>query len=474
MCGVLRIGLRAVWCVPAFILLSWAPAQAETLREALASAYNSNPTILAERRRLEATDEQVPQAKSNYRPRVTASGDASLERSRTAVAGVGTTRRTGEPLGYQIEFTQNLFRGFRTANQIRQAEANVLAGREVLRATEQDVLQEAVGAYMDVIRDRDIVRLRQNDVRVLAEDVRGTTIRFEAGDATRTDVAQAQARRARALSSLDLAKSNLRSRVSDYVRVIGHPPGRLTSPGLPQRVLPRSLKEAVEIAQGEAPEVVQAAFRELSAAHEVDIVRGQLLPTVNLEGRVNGRFDVSESTRRTTEATIGGRVNIPLYQGGEVFSRIRAAKRTREAAAQQVEGARKTAKGRVVRAWSELTAAKAQLKSVRIEVRSSRTALEGVRAEERVGQRTLLDVLDAKQELLEAQSRLITTQRDMVVAGYAVLASIGRLTAADINLPVEQHDPEIHYDIVSPKFWGTTVTENEAYEGYVLPGGLFD
>lgn len=472
------MGIRSrnimLFAATTLVVVTTSRASAETLHQALASAYQTNPTILAERKRLEATDEQVPQAKSGYRPRVTVSGDTSLERTRTRTRlNAGTTpslNRSGNPGGYQIEFTQNLFRGFRTANQIRQAEANVLAARETLRATEQRVLLEAVTAYMDVIRDRDIVRLRENDVRVLAEDVRGTTIRFQAGDATRTDVAQARARRARSLAALDRAKSNLRGSISEYVRVIGHQPGRLRATQAPQRLLPKSINGVVEVAVGEAPEVVQAAFQELAARHQVDVIRGELLPTVSLQGSFDSRYDVSSSVKQNDDASITGRVNIPLYQGGEVYSRIRAAKRTRESAARQIEVARTFAKARAVRAWSELTASRAQLRSNQQEVRASRTALAGVRAEEKVGQRTLLDVLDAKQELLEAQSALFTTRRDIVVAAYTVLSAMGRLTASDTKLGVELHDPEVHYGRVSDKFWGATVTPNESYEGYVLFG----
>jgi len=449
-------------------------AQAETLADALASAYANNPTILAERKNLEATDEQVPQAKTNYRPRVTLRGDAGIEHAQTRTRGVfaGTASERDTPHGYQIEFSQSLFRGFRTANALRQAEANVLAARETLRDTEQQVLLQAVVAYMNVIRDQGIVRLRQNDVRVLSEDLRGTSIRFEAGDATRTDVAQARARRAGAVSALDLAKSNLRSSNAEYVRVIGHAPRNLRRPALPRRLLPKSVTALVATAEAETPRVVRAAFQELSARHAVDVIDGELLPSVDLQGSYSGRFNASTTVRQNDSASLVGRVTVPLYQGGGVYSRIRAAKRNRERAARQIDEARIAAKANAVTAWSQLQAARAQLKSVRVQVRSNQIALEGVRAEEKVGQRTLLDVLDAKQELLVSQSNLLTTQRDIIVAAYNVLATAGRLTAADVNLNVELHDPEVHYELVKPKFWGTTVTENEAYEGYVVQSGV--
>ncbi|MEO0619599.1 MAG: TolC family outer membrane protein [Pseudomonadota bacterium] len=470
--GVVVGLMTAVWTMAA------TPANGETLAQALADAYRSNPTIAAERKQLEATDEEVPIAKSNYRPRVTLRGDverrASASRSVLTANGGGRSSDSRTPGGYEIEFTNTLFRGFRNANQLRQAEANILAARETLRETEQSVLLDAVTAFMDVLRDRGIVRLRQNDVQVLSEEVRATSIRFEAGDATRTDVAQAKARRAGAISALDLAKANLRSSEAQYRRLVGHRPGRLRKPALPHRLLPGSVRKAIDVAQGEAPGVVRAAFLERSAQHEVDIVRGELLPTVDLEASYSSRFNSSEFNKRNDDASIGARLNVPLFQGGAVYARIRAAKRRRERAARQIEEARLSARATTVTAWSQYTAARAQLVSVQAQVRSNQVALDGVRAEERVGQRTLLDVLDAKQELLESQSNLLTTRRDIVVAAYSVLASIGRLTAADIALPVEQHDPEVYYGAVQDKIWGTTVVVNEEYDGYVIDGEILE
>ncbi|MEL6422402.1 MAG: TolC family outer membrane protein [Pseudomonadota bacterium] len=451
-------------------------AMADTLTEALAAAYRFSPTIQAERKALEATDEQVPLAKSNYHPRIVVRGDVeengSASRNRLSAGGNTSDRRTTG--GYDIQVTSTLFRGFRTLNQIRQAEARVLAGRETLREVEQRVLLEAVTAYMDVVRDRGIVRLRRNDVQVLSEEVRATTIRFDAGDATRTDVAQARARRAGAVAALDLARANLRASEAEYRRVTGQAPGRLTPPRLPDHLLPKNVTGVIDRAQGEAPPVIRAAFLERAAQHEVDIIRGELLPTLDLEAGAGSRFNSSELNRQFDEASIGARVTVPLYQGGAVFARVRAARRLREQAARQIEEARLRARADAVTAWSRYTASKAQLVSVQAQVRSNQIALAGVRAEERVGQRTLLDVLDAKQELLLSQSDLLTTRRDIVVAAYAVLSSMGALTVADIGLGVQQHDPELHYDLVRDKAWGTIVVPNEAYDGYVVDGVVLD
>ncbi len=450
------------------------PTHAETLGQALASAYRNNPSLLAERKQVEATDEGVPQAKAGYRPRVTARGDAARKYTSTqtssAAASSATNSGSTTPLGYQIEFSQSLFNGFRTVNSVRQAEVNVLTARETLREVEQSTLLSAVTAFMDVIRDRAIVRLRENNVRVLSRELTAISARFEAGDATRTDVAQGRARRAGAVSSLDRAKANLRSSRADFTRAVGHAPGQLREPQPVRRKLPRSLSAAIELAQSEHPNVVQAAFRELSAQHEIDIIRGELMPEINLEGSYEYRLNSTLSTSKNEEATIGGRLTVPLYQGGDVFARIRGARRARERRAQQIEEARQTARAGAERAWSELVASRAQLKAARIQIQANRTALAGVRAEERVGQRTILDVLDAEQELLDAQNNLVTVRRDLVVASYSLLAAAGQLSGDVVDLNVDLHDPEEYYGLVSAKFWGATVTRNESYEGYAAGG----
>jgi len=457
--------------------LSSETAQAgETLPQALAAAYRYNPALLAQRRAVEATDEGVSQARSGFRPRVIANADAGhrdLRTEQTARGGGGRGAGDGstKPHGYTIQISQNVFQGFRSVNAVKQAEANVLAARETLRAAEQSTLLDAVTAYVDVIRDRAIVRLRENNVRVLGREQRATQERFNAGDVSRTDVAQAEARRAGSVSALDLAKSNLRTSEASYQQVIGHMPGALVKPRLPTRSIPKTVTAGIQLAMEQSPAVVNAAFLEQAAAHNVDQITGELLPTVDLEADYTDRYDVSEITRRSSTATFMARLNLPLYQGGGVYSRIRQARRTREQRGQEIENQRRIARQNAIAFWSARRAAIAQLQSDRVQVRANQTALSGVRAEENVGQRSILDVLDAEQELLNAQVSLVGTQRDLVVATYGLLAAIGRLTAADIHLGVEQHDPEEHYGLVRRKAWGTRVVRGEEYSGYVVQAG---
>ena len=430
------------------------PASAETLRQALAAAYKFNPRLDAERARLRATDEEVPRAKSGYRPVVTGSADVGYQRTETRPGGTSET----SPKGYGVTATQPIFSGFRTINAVNAAEATVRAGRESLRIVEQSVLLEAVTAYMDVVRDQAIVRLRENNVNVLTRELRATQDRFSVGEVTRTDVAHAEARRAAAVSALDLARANLQTSRATYERVVGHPPSNLEEPRAQDRRLPKALPEAVSIGSKESPNVVAALYLEQAARHTVDMIWGELLPTIQAEADYNRRYEPSSSIDQSETTSVTGRVIVPFYEGGEVRARVRQAKHTHVSRLQEVEQARTENQALVVSAWSQLEAARAQLESDQVQVTASRTALTGVREEERVGQRTLLDVLNAEQELLNAEVQLATTRRNVVVAAYNTLSSVGRLSAQDLGVTAEVYDPEVHYHEVRRKWFGISIT----------------
>lgn len=432
------------------------PAQAETLREALAAAYRYNPRLDAERARLRAIDEEIARANSGYRPNVSGSADIAYERRNTGPPSAADGEN--HPKGYQVTATQNLFNGFRTLNGVREAEATVRAGRETLRTVEQEVLLQAVTAYMDVVRDQAIVRLRENNVNVLTRELKATQDRFSVGEVTRTDVAQAQARRAGAVSQLDLARANLKTSRATYERVVGTPPSNLRDQRPHNKLIPRSREEAIAASMRESPSVVAALFREQAARHNVDKTWGELLPEVRVDATYQQRFDPSRTTDETEQGSVVGRVTVPLYAQGEVHARVRQSKHTHVSRIQEIEQARTETRERVVQAWSQLDAAKAQLESDQVQVNATRTALAGVREEERVGQRTLLDVLNAEQEALNAEVQLVTTQRNLVVASYNVLAAIGRLNVAQLGTNEQVYDPEAHYHEVRRKWWGISIT----------------
>jgi len=453
-------------------------AHAVSLNEALSSAYRYNPRIDAERARLRATDEGVSQAMSGYRPNISGSADVGIQDNRSrlrdenvgrggfsaATGGFSASARTGDtihPRGYSFNVQQNLFDGFQTTNSVREAEANVRAGREILRDIERTVLLEAATAYMDVVRDQAIVRLQENNVNVLSRELRATQDRFNVGEVTRTDVAQARARRAGAVSALDLARANLKTSRASYVRVVGSQPSRLSNPRLPSKRIPRSVNQAVGIGLNESPTIIGALYLEQASRHTVDRIRGQLLPTLTLEGSYSNRFDTSSTTAETDTTALVGRLNVPIYQRGAVSSQVRAAKHTHVSRLQEIEEARTIVRQGVVAAWSRYEAAIAQLESDRTQVEANRTALTGVREEEKVGQRTLLDVLNAEQELLNSQVQLETTRRDLVVAAYSLLSAMGRLDAASLGVADLVYDPEQHYGEVRRKWWGISITRED-------------
>lgn len=457
---VLRGLLLAAACA---VALPWAAerAVAESLKDALASAYKYNPRLDAERARLRATDEEVARANSGYRPTVTGNADAGWQRQETKPQSLNDGET--HPKGYSVQLTQPIFKGFRTLNGVREAEATVRAGRETLRTVEQSVLLEVVTAYMDVVRDQAIVKLRENNVTVLSKELKATQDRFSVGEVTRTDVAQAEARRAAAVSQLDAAKANLKTSRGSYERTVGHAPSNLREQRPRESLLPKSLDEAISIGAKENPAVVGSLYREQAARHNVDKTWGELLPSVQLEAQYSHRFDSSRTTDEAETTSVTGRVSVPLYESGEVRARIRQSKHTHVSRQQEIEQNRSETQASVVSTWSQLQAARAQLVSDRAQVQATRTALAGVREEERVGQRTLLDVLNAEQEALNSEVQLVTTERNLVVASYSVLSSIGRLTADQTQLVENVYDPTVHYHEVRRKWWGISITRHDGH-----------
>jgi outer membrane protein len=354
-----------------------------------------------------------------------------------------------------------------------------------LRNVEQQVLLEAVTAYADVLRDQALVRLREKAVDVLTRDLAAVEARRNVREVTRTDVAQAQYRRARAVSQLDLARANLKTSRAVYERAIGRPAHGLSEPTLPTRLIPMNVEDVLRIGEREHPNVVSALYRERSARHGVDKIWGELLPEVRLEASHGQRFDSDRVTNESEQTRIGGRVSVPLYEGGETQARVRAAKHQHIARLQEIEQARAETQALAVTAWSRLQAVRAQSKTDRIGVESARVALEGVREEERVGQRTLLDVLNAEQELLDAEVQQVATRREIIVATFGLLGAIGRLNADELKLTDSAYDPDVHYEEVERKWWGVSITHANgktelidtldnwgAGDSYDTPGGL--
>lgn len=439
--------------VIALAIAAPAPAFSESLFEALTATYAANPTIRADRARQRGTDEQVPQALSGWRPSVTASGQAGVEKSDTTARDPSKS----QPASVSIQLAQPIFRGFQTLNSTALAEANVRAGRANLSATEQSVLLQGVAAYMNVVRDRRIVTLRQQDVKVLEEQLKAANARFNVGEITRTDVAQARASLSLSQSNLALARAQRASSIANYEQVVGNAPGTLKSPGVP-KVLPRSLDEALASAETANPDVIAAIFTAEAANHQVDFIRGDLLPRANLVAEYATQNDASGvDGLRATSQTVYGSVSVPIYEAGQVYSGIREAKQVASQRRIQVIERQRDVRQAVISAWNNLISAGETIASSAEQVKASQLALEGVRQEALVGSRTTLDVLNAQQDVVNAEVQLAQAQRDQIVAAYQVLATTGKLTPAEIGLGIDNYDPTVNYNNTRFKVIGTGI-----------------
>jgi outer membrane protein len=355
--------------------------------------------------------------------------------------GVPTFSQTTTPYGFGIGIEQTLFDGFRTDNSVRQAESGVLNARESLRNQEQTTLFEAATAYMNVLRDTAVLNLERNNVEVIEEQLRQVQARRDVGEITRTDVFQAQARLALSQSRASLAESNLRTSMGRYRQVIGVEP-RALAPGRPvDHLVPRSVEQALRLSQEEHP-AAKAALHAVDVAElQVRITEGELYPTLTLAGDVAQRFDVQAPGDEQFSASVVARLTVPIYEGGAVYARTRQAKETAGQRRLEADSTLDQVRSAVVSAWGQYEASKAQIAAAEAQVQASETALEGVRNEARVGQRTTLDVLNAQQELLNARVNLVTAQRDRVVASYAVVQAIGRLNYRALGLDTPEYTP---------------------------------
>ncbi|AWN44800.1 channel protein TolC [Methylobacterium durans] len=429
------------------------PASAETLESALSRAYGGNPVLNAGRAGVRVRDEDVAQAQAGYRPQVAISADIGVSKFEGRFSGANINQTT-LPGGAGITVNQTLFNGFQTDNRTRGAESRVLQERETLRFTELTTLFNAAQAYMNVLSDTASLELQRNNVEVLEEQLRQTRDRFNVGEVTRTDVAQAEARLAGARASVSAAEAQLRASIGIYRQVVGVEPRQL-APGRPlDRFVPGSLNAAIDIGLKEHPQILSAMHAVDFAEAQVKVAEGALYPTVGLTGQVNQRYDQQLANSNGVTAAILGQVTIPIFQGGAEYSSIRQAKETVGQARIQVEQVRDQIRAATVSAWGQLEAAKARVIASQAQVQANEVALNGVREEARVGQRTTLDVLNAQQELLNARVNLILAQRDRVIFSYGVVQAIGRLTARFIALPVAAYSAKTHFDQVKDLWYG--------------------
>lgn len=431
-----------------FACLVAGPAAAETLMEAWQLAYQTNPTIQAQRARLRAIDEGVPQALSGWRPTVSVAANAGILGTDNNLVGTTTAgSQTRYPSSYGLTVTQPLFRGGGTIARTSRAEQDVQAERARLQAIEQQVLLDVGTVYMNVLRDLAVVNLNENNVRVIERQLEATQDRFSVGEVTRTDVSQAEARLATSRANLVRAEGDLEVSRAVYERLVGQMPGNLVQPSSVPNV-PPTRGEAIEAASRFNPEVMLARFNESSAEDNIRVVQSDLYPRVDLTGEVEQGWDRSVRDSRDEAYSVTANLTVPLYQAGAVTSRVREAKQIASQRRIEVEEAIRQVVNNAANAWENLVAARAQIESLRASINAFEIALDGVQQEALVGTRTVLDVLDAEQELLEARVGLVRSQRDVAVAAFSLAAAVGGLTAEGIQLPVEYYNPNVHYENV--------------------------
>jgi len=435
-----------------------ASSSAETLQEALASAYLTNPELTAQRAAQRAIDERVAQATSAMRPGLSTTTDFNQD-----FPEPGQFQDDGRQFQSNVTLSQPIFAGGRNRANVRGADQRVLSGRQTLRATENRVLLNTVTAYSDVLRDQSVVELNRNQVRVLEEQLRASRDRFEVGDLTRTDVAQSEARLATARANLTSALGQLALSREAYRRIVGRQPGTL-EPLPPLPTLPGTIEQTVDIASAENPQLLAARFNEEAARSDVRVAQAARLPTLGAQANVGynnaqlGSGNANQGFRiNDFSQSVGARLTLPLYEGGAASSRIREAQARRSQAVEQIAIAEREAVENARNSWEQIQTARATIEAADVAVRANELALEGTRQENLVGSRNILDVLNAEQELLNARVSLVRARRDEYVAAYGLLASIGRAEAAALGLPVDRYDPAAYYREVRNRWGGTDV-----------------
>src|SRR6202521_4405467 len=412
------------------LVLGSTGAFAQTLEGALARAYVNNPTLNAQRAATRVIDENVPRALSGYRPTVT--GNASVGATQLELTTPTGIRQNASltPTSVGVTASQTLYNGLRTGNSVRTAESQVGQARENLRLTEQSVLLAAVTAYMNVLRDQ----------------LRVTRDRFNVGEVTRTDTALAEAASAGARSALIQTQSNLNTSRANYRQAIGEDPPARLAPGRPaDHLLPKSYDAALGVALQQNPSILAAEYGVDVALLQVKFAEGGLLPTLSAQGTLNRATDVSTLVTRQNTATALLNLSVPIYQGGLEYATVRQAKETVGQSRILVDVSRDQVRASVLQFWGALEAARAGLEAANTQVNAQTVALNGISEEWRVGQRTLLDVLNARALLVTAQSNLVGAQRDRVVASYSLLSAVGRLDMESMGLRKGVYQPEEHY-----------------------------
>lgn len=419
--------------------------QAETLYGAMTKAYNDNPDLIAARASQRALDESIAIAKAGGRPNISGSATATYKNVD------GTVTNSSQ---VQLSISQSLFDGFKTKNSVLAANSRILAGQQSLLSNEMDILISVVQSYVDVLLNQQISSIRNQNLDFLVEQLSAARARLDAGEGTRTDVAQAQASLAAAEARLVAAITNLKASSAIYKQVVGVKPRGLKVPKIPKGVLPRNLNAALGLGLQSHPALVSARLAIDASAYDIKVTRSALLPGVNLSG------SVSETNKGVSEARIGATLSIPIYAGGANAARLRQSQEVLGQVQIQLDSARRLIEQIVIEAWVNYQSAQASITANEAQVRAARIALSGVVEERKAGQRTILDVLNAQAVVLNAREALTQSRRNYIVAAYNILYSTGQLTTSGLGLKVARYNPNVHYEAVQDKWFGLrTVSE---------------
>jgi outer membrane protein len=438
------------------------PVHADTMEGALLRAYRSNPQLNAQRASVRVTDENVPQALAGYRPKVAGVFTSGVGYTNQLADGsVGKKIEQGDqtPHSAALTVTQTLYNGNQTANQTRAAESQVFGAREGLRLMEQSVLLAAATIYMDYLRDAAILEVQRSNTHVLELTLKQTRDRYSAGLVTPTDVAQSEAQLAAAKSQELAAVSTLTTTRANFRRIIGNEPTNLQPASPVDRYLPQTVGGAVELALRQNPNVTAAMYGVDVSFLTVKINEGALYPSVSLQASVSKVWDPNITTINQFTAAANAQLNVPIYQGGAEYSLIRQSKESLQQQRLTLEQVRDQARADLVTAWGQLLAGKAQVIAAQSQVEASELAYLGTSKEAQVGQRTVIDILNAQQTLVNARVALVTAQHDRVVASYAVLSAIGRLSPQVLHLSTQTYDPSVHYQQVRDNWIGVSTPD---------------
>lgn len=437
-------------------------AYAESLFEALAYTYETNPTLEANRAYLRSVDERVGQAKAGWRPNLSAVGNAAYTDQRYKnYPGVDDFDYDNDMYDAGLSLTQPIFSGFKTVSGVDYAETVVKQERENLKNTEQAVLLNSAVAYVDVITQRAVLELQKNQEQVLARHLKSYQKRFEVGDLTKTDVAQSEARLEGAKTNRIVAEGDLETANAAYVSMVGRKPPEKTRVNDLDKFLPKTLSECLDVMRANNPALKAAEFADEASQYNITLQRGDLLPELNVNAGAG--YQWGQPLPQLDDKydghywQVGANLKVPLYQGGGEYAKVREAKQLANQARINLEQVKRDLVKSTTQAWEQYRSTKSSIESIEAQIKASKMALDGVIREADVGSRTVLDVLDAEQEYLNNRVQLVQAERNMTVAALNLLSAMGHMTAGSLKLNVAQYNPQDYYENVSSKLIGTGI-----------------